>query len=180
MIRNKPIKKQPQFRRGFTLIELLVVIAILGILSTLSMVAFSAARAKARTAKAQHDVDQILLAVQAMSNDTGEWPGHQPMDYNCGASGTCVANNEICGDGCANNLASAAAGIAQDDSGAPYANWNGPYMARIPLDPWGNEYFFDSDYDHTDWGWSVVVGSYGPDGVGNNLYNADDIVKKLY
>jgi hypothetical protein len=64
-------------------------------------------------------------------------------------------------------------------------------MNVMPMDPWGNEYFFDTDYevDNTtdapcdggivpaDCYLAVVVGSYGPDGVGNGLYNGDDIIK---
>jgi len=47
-------------------------------------------------------------------------------------------------------------------------NWNGPYIKREPLDPWGKEYGYkyppssDKDYD---------LYSFGPDGVESN----DDI-----
>jgi len=48
-------------------------------------------------------------------------------------------------------------------------------MKSIPQDPWGNNYFFDTDYDVNGVGTRAVVGSYGPNGVGNNLYDSDDI-----
>ena len=166
---------------GFTLIELLVVIAIIGILSTLALTAVSLARGKAKVAKARQEVDQIVTALKFLENDAGEWPGHQPIDVMCGnLPGGCPPDNEICSDGCAYGIASGYAGLAADDTDTPYTNWNGPYMLNIPLDPWGNEYFFDTDYNYSGFGDVVVVGSYGSNGEGNNLYDSDDIIKVIY
>lgn len=166
---------------GFTLVELLVMIAIIGVLSTLSVVAVNSARYKAKEAKALNDIDEIYKAITTMSNDTNEWPVHQ--EINAIGSGS---TNEICGDGCNNSLASTTAGITDTDGS--YSGWQGPYMKAIPIDAWGNEYFFDTDYqiDINDEPCAcggggcvnmVVVGSYGPDGVGNNQYTCDDIIK---
>ena len=48
-------------------------------------------------------------------------------------------------------------GLVENDSGR--AVWNGPYLRReVPLDPWGNEYVYDSD------GRGFTLVSYGPDG----------------
>ena len=48
-------------------------------------------------------------------------------------------------------------GLRDDDSGR--ASWNGPYLRRdVPLDPWGNEYVYDST------GREFTLISYGPDG----------------
>jgi len=162
---------------GFTLVELLVVIAIIGLLSTLAMVALNQAREKAKIAKAQHEVDQIVTAIRLLENDSGEWPGHQTIGIVC--QGTC-SGNEICGDGCTCSIDDGCAGLAQDDGVTPYGYWGGPYMGNIPEDPWGNEYFFDTDYNHTEYGQVAVVGSYGPNGVGNNQYDSDDILKVIY
>ena len=48
-------------------------------------------------------------------------------------------------------------GLRENDSGR--ASWNGPYLRRsVPLDPWNNEYVYDSnDREFT-------LLSYGPDG----------------
>ena len=48
-------------------------------------------------------------------------------------------------------------GLVENDSGR--AAWNGPYLRReVPLDPWGNEYVYDSE------GRGFTLVSYGPDG----------------
>jgi len=185
-------------KKAFTLIELLVVIAVIGILSTMAVVAVSSARAKARIVKAESDVSAIYSAISLMSNDTGEWPGHQEFDTV--ASGVAASNNEICGadknsnDCGSRTLTASSSGIMENDGGTPFSNWDGPYMPSIPLDPWGHEYFFDTDYQvdsnnnpcqctnvacHD----VVVIGSYGPDEEGvpdsssSGAYGCDDIIK---
>ena len=75
------------------------------------------------------------------------------------------------------DLAAGAAGLLTTNGSFP--NWNGPYLPSIPLDPWGNNYFFDSDYlvnGHN----RVVIGSFGPNGVGPNVYDSDDVIKIIY
>lgn len=159
-------KKLYTLQRGFTLLEVLVVIAIIGILASLASVMYRSAQDDAEIAKAQSDIDAIHNAIGQLMIDTAEWPGHQtPETIN--ASST----NEIW------DLSTAFAGIMQTDG--LYTNWNGPYIPKLPVDPWGNNYFLDTDYQIG--GVDVpVVGSFGPNGVGQNLYDADDIVKVIH
>ncbi len=56
-------------KKGFTLIELLVVIAIIGILSGIVLVSLGGARSKARDAKRQSDIQQIVVAQEMYYND---------------------------------------------------------------------------------------------------------------
>lgn len=170
-----------KFITGFTLVELLVVIAIIGILSTLTVAAFQYARLQAKIGKATSDINEIYKAIVILSNDTGVWPGNQPADALNVSNG-----NEICGDSCSFGLSDAQAAITASDGSE---NWSGPYMVQMPLDPWDHQYFFDTDYRVTTYNLpcdggggcvdAVVVGSYGPNGSGNNLYNDDDIIKIL-
>ena len=170
------------YKKGFTLIELLVVIAIIGVLATIAVVAVNYARSYAKTVKAQHDIAQIEKAINMLADDSGTWPGHQEVNKIHS-----VNNNEICSDGCSFDLTDSRAGLVQTNGS--YNNWAGPYIENIPVDPWGHQYFFDTDYradtdgKPCDGGPAcvdvVTVGSYGPDGVGNNQYNSDDVIKIL-
>lgn len=179
-----------RYKKGFTLVELLVTIAIIGLLSTIGTVAFVQARKKANSTKVTADLATIRKAIDILANDTEQWPGHQLVYNVCqsdvsGIPGCDVSNNEICDDGCEdfnNNPApfsSGFAGLLQDDvgpGGTPYDGWDGPYLHSTLLDPWGNEYFFDTDYDVGGGNFHAVVGSYGPNGQGLNAYDSDDIV----
>ena len=181
---------------GFTLIELLVVIAIIGILSTLATISYRSAREKAKISVAQNDIAQIHKALEMLANDSNEWPGHQATAIVCtDLPGGCPANNEICGEDidastCLTGLDDDSSGLILNDAVTPYGSWNGPYIIRIPLDPWGRKYYFDTDYEVTidnepcDGGAgclsAVVIGSYGPDQRGLNAYNGDDIIKVMY
>jgi prepilin-type N-terminal cleavage/methylation domain-containing protein len=166
---------------GFTLIELLVVIAIIGILSTISVVAFASARAKAKDAAAKADLKQMATAIQLLSQDTGKWPNGCPIES--------VANPEI-------YLTAAQAGIASapapgDQGGgciweaADVAKWSGPYATNLN-DPWGHDYYFDPDYvpyqncgSKTAMPQAPAVVSFGPNGAGPNGYDCDDIFYEL-
>lgn len=157
-------------QRGFTLIELLVVIAIIGVLSSTVMASLNTARVKSRIAAAQAEVNQIRKAIMLLEADTLEWPGHKSIDdIETGGSG-----NEVW------DLNATSAGLVATDGAFP--GWNGPYISQVPLDPWGNPYFFDTDYD-VDPGageiWAAVIGSFGPNGDGQNVYDSDNIVSTI-
>ncbi len=161
-------------KAGFTLIEILIVLGIIALLTSLTVVGIQQARKRAKISKAQHDIDVIYTAISQLMIDTGEWPGHQTPEEVNNAS-----NNEIW------DLNTPEAGIVQTDGN--YENWQGPYMPEVREDPWGNNYFFDTDYSIKPDGTpcdggvvcsdAVVVGSFGPDGQGKNLYNSDDVIK---
>jgi prepilin-type N-terminal cleavage/methylation domain-containing protein len=168
-------------RAGLTLIEILVVIAVIGTLMALGTYSTLRARELAKKAKAQGDLKQILTGIELLEQDTGKWPNGCPPNA--------TANPEV-------NLSDPQAGLdsqpqigdqgdgcfwTADDIG----RWRGPY-AQFKDDPYGNPYWFDPDYtpyqncpgkpaDQL----SVVIESFGPNGVGVNTYDCDDIFVKL-
>jgi len=87
------------------------------------------------------------------------WPHKRPVGD--------VSGNEVW------DLNSPSAGMVATDGG--YPGWDGPYLANVPRDPWGNNYFFDNDYTINQQN-VVAIGSFGPNGVGPNNYDADNII----
>jgi general secretion pathway protein G len=63
-----------KLKRGFTLIELLVVISIIGILATLLIANYNAARERARDAQRKSDLRNIQTALRLYYNDTQRYP----------------------------------------------------------------------------------------------------------
>jgi general secretion pathway protein G len=158
--------------KGFTMIEILTTIAIIGVLATVVLVAVSSAREKANISKAKAGLNDLYNAIQELSIDTGEWPDHKDVDTTEGG----VSGNEIF------DLSCGTCGLLTDDASQSYVGWSGPYLSELPVDPWGNNYYFDTDWDIEEGAgvtWAVAVGSAGPDGEGPE-YNDDDIIKILY
>ena len=135
---------------GFSLIEIMVVLGVIAVLTGIAVPAYNSYIEKGKIAEAMSDLKRIQTAIIALATDTGEWPGHQSIGkLDSGGS------NEIW------NLNAATAGLTADDPGTAYPNWNGPYITSVPLDPWGTNYFMDTDY--TFGGTVVAIGSFGPD-----------------
>jgi len=167
---NKSVLSVKKYNRGFTLIELLVVIAIIGILASVVLASLNSARDKANVAKVKSELNQFRLAIEFLYDDTGQYPNHL-------GSTPCTDNVEV-------YLNTPEAGIQSTDGSFP--GWNGPYMTRVPLDPWGTNYFFDPDYicgagiDGCNGSTNIVraLDSFGPDKT-QQYTSGDDIVLVL-
>ena len=169
----KPMNN-PAKNKGFTIVELLVVITILLILGSIILPSLGDTRASAALTKAEAQVDQLLNALTNLSGDTLQYSGH----FAAFTADTGAGGNEVW------DLNAQAAGLTDTDG--LFSNWQGPYISTVPLDPWGNPYFFDPDYDiaaiigTTSPFYGVVVGSFGPNGAGQNVFDSDNIVEILY
>jgi hypothetical protein len=104
----------------------------------------------------------VVAIVELLANDTKKWPGPN----NVGETG----NMEVW------DLSAANAGLVATNGAFP--GWSGPYIASVPKDPWGSNYFFDPDY-RIGGVFYAVIGSFGPNKVGRNRYDSDDLIIKL-
>lgn len=131
-------------RRGFTLIELLVVILILAILAALIVPKLITRADDAKRAKAMSDITQIRNALESFRLDTDRYPDTEE-----------------------------GLGVLMERP-SDVQVWNGPYLGKLPADPWQNDYVYQNLGDG-----EVMVTSYGADrvegGEGNNadLSNLD-------
>ncbi len=126
---------------GFTLIELMVVILIIGLLATIVVQNLRSATDKAKRVKAEADISQLKSALDRYYLDAGSYP---TTDQGLAAL------------------------VSPPNSGNDPKDWGGPYIERIPLDPWGHPYVYQSDDNQ------YLLKSYGADGVeGGEGKNAD-------
>jgi general secretion pathway protein G len=127
---------------GFTLIELMVVILIIGLLATIVVQNLKGATDKAKKIKAQADISAIKTALDRYYLDSSSYPS---SDQGLAALVSAPQNGKI-----------------------PADYPTGGYIEKIPSDPWGNPYVYQSDGD------TYLLKSYGADGVeGGTGKNAD-------
>ena len=126
---------------GFTLIELMLVVIIIGALTAMVMPRLAGRTEQAKTSTAQADISaNIATGLKLYELDNGRYPTAE--------------------DGGLNAL------FAKTGSAA---NWNGPYLEKKPIDPWGREYQYRSPGAHRTYDYDLF--SYGHDGIESN----DDI-----
>jgi len=129
-------------QQGFTLIELMVVILIIGLLATIVVQNLRGATDKAKRIKAEADISALKTALDRYYLDNGSYPS---SDQGLPALVSAPSNGKI-----------------------PADYPPGGYIEKIPNDPWGNAYVYQSDGDN------YVLKSYGADGVeGGTGKNAD-------
>ena len=140
--KTKAMRDRVRSQEGFTLIELMVVILIIGLLATIVVQNLKGATDKAKRIKAQADISAFKTALDRYYLDNGSYPS---TDQGLTALVSAPSNGKVPADYPA-----------------------GGYIEKIPNDPWGNPYVYQSDGDN------YVLKSYGADGVeGGTGKNAD-------
>jgi len=125
--------------RGFTLIELMLVVIIIGALVAMVMPRFTGRGEQARVAAARADIQaNIATALKLYELDNGNFPSSDE-GMNALLSKPSSANS-----------------------------WNGPYLEKKAIDPWGKEYKYRSPGEHRA---DYDLWSLGKDGV----ESADDV-----
>jgi len=126
------VRPKRKVEAGFTLIEIMVVIMILGLLATLVVQNLRGATDKAKRTKAMADIAGFKTALDRYYMDNGAYP---TTDQGLQAL------------------------VTPPTSGRPANNYEtGGYISRVPPDPWGNQYFYQSD------GNTYALKSFGPAG----------------
>jgi general secretion pathway protein G len=131
--------------KGFTLIEIMVVIVIIGLLATLVLPRVVGRQEQAYIAKAKSDIHAISSALKFYKLDNFNYPSTgQGLDA-----------------------------LVSEPTGEPEPkNYKqGGYIERLPMDPWGNPYQYQSPGEKS----VFDVWSYGPNGVEGGKETDDDI-----
>ncbi|MBL7069375.1 MAG: type II secretion system major pseudopilin GspG [Candidatus Omnitrophica bacterium] len=133
-------------RCGFTLVELMIVVIIIAAMAAMVVPRLAGRSEQARVSVAQADISSnISMALKLYELDNGNYP--------------------TSGQGL-NALLS-----TPSSSPAP-PNWNGPYLERKPVDPWGNLYQYKCPGVHNQAGYDLYsVGKDGLEGTNDDVGN---------
>lgn len=132
MVMNKQRTRRPADRMGFTLMEVLLVLVILVVLASMAVTMFGGTQEQAMKDATKGQVGILKSAIVMYQAATRHYPD-KLEDLVTKPSDSKIADR-----------------------------WAGPYLDRVPLDSWDNEYKFAAPGKHNTEGFDVW--SSGPDG----------------
>jgi len=133
MTASPPLMARLRRAAGFTLIELMVVLVILGVLAALILPNVLERAEYAKVDAARHDVQTLMGVLKTYKLDNQRYPSAEQ---------------------------GLQALIARPSVAPVPGNWRGPYLEKLPNDPWGNPY----QYLNPGIKGEVDVMSFGADG----------------
>ncbi len=119
---NFPQKDKAKSLRAFTLIEIMLVVIIIGALAAMVVPRLTGRSEQAKKNIAKADIDTHLsTALKLYELDNGSFPTtSQGLDS-----------------------------LLHKPTSSPVPeNWNGPYIEKPPIDPWGHPYIYESPGKH--------------------------------
>ena len=108
---------------SFTLLELVLVIAIIVVIAGALVPVVKQFTVDVKRNQTMQDADTLSGIMETLHADTGRWPGW----------------NNIWGD--LGRWNDGQTGLVATDG--RFDNWKGPYITEVPVDPWGNAYYYD-------------------------------------
>jgi len=134
--------KRETKRHGFTLVEMLLVLAILAILAAIVYPNVAGRGEQARQTAARTQIENLSTALKTFEVDNGYFPRGRD-----GLSALVQKPREA-------------------------QSWHGPYVDKIPSDPWNNAYIYEYPGKHNQSSFDLMsMGADGRVGGGDDICN---------